>query len=203
MLVRVRASSANPADWHIMRGEPFIARLQSGLRTPKIAILGGDVAGVVEAVGDGVTRFQPGDEVFGDLFGGLGFGGFAEYVATKEQSLVAKPGNVSFEEAAATPLAGITALQGVRDHGHVRAGQQVLVNGASGGVGTFAVQIAKQLGAEVTGVCSTGNLELVRSIGADAVIDYTQQDFTRDGPAVRRHHRLPSATDRSPTTSAR
>lgn len=181
VLVRVRASSANPADWHIMRGEPFIARLSSGLRTPKIATLGGDVAGVVEAVGDGVTRFQPGDEVLGDLFGGLGFGGFAEYVATKEHALVSKPDNVSFEEAAATPLAGVTALQGVRDHAQVQAGQRVLVNGASGGVGTFAVQIAKHLGAEVTGVCSTGNVELVRSIGADAVIDYTQQDFSRDG----------------------
>jgi len=181
VLVQVHASSANPADWHIMRGEPFLARLQMGLRRPKLAILGGDVAGRVESVGRGVTRFQPGDEVFGDLFGGQQFGGFAEYAVTSEASLVPKPSNVSFEEAAAVPLAGLTALQAVRERGAVQPGQRVLINGAAGGVGTFAVQLAKHFGAEVTGVCSTRNLELVRSIGAEHVIDYTEEDFTRDG----------------------
>ncbi len=181
VLVRVRAASANPADWHLMRGEPFLARLQAGLRKPKRAILGADVAGTVEAVGTEVTRFQPSDEVFGELFSSLRFGGFAEYAAVPRRALVHKPANVTFEEAAAVPLAAITALQALRDAGHLEEGQRVLINGASGGVGTYAVQLARHFGAEVTGVTSTRNLELVRSIGADHVVDYTEHDFTREG----------------------
>ena len=177
VLVRIRAAGVNPADWAIMSGLPYIARPVYGLRKPKNAVRGTDVAGTVEAVGTGVTRLQPGDEVFG-WCSGLG-GAFAEYASVSEEALALKPANLSFEQAAAVPMAGLVALQALRDHGGVRAGQKVLINGASGGIGTFAVQIAKALGAEVTGVCSTRNVEMVRSIGADHVIDYTREDFTQ------------------------
>jgi len=176
VLVRVRAAGVNPADWAIMSGLPYIARPVYGMRKPKNAVRGTDVAGQVEAVGTGVTRFQPGDEVFGWCIGA-----YAEYAAVSEGALVLKPANLTFEQAAAVPMAGLVALQALRDHGNVQAGQTVLVNGASGGIGTFAVQIAKSLGADVTGVCSTRNMDMVRSIGADHVIDYTQKDFTRSG----------------------
>jgi NADPH:quinone reductase-like Zn-dependent oxidoreductase len=176
VLVRVRAAGVNPGDWAIVSGLPYIARPVYGLRKPKNAVRGTDVAGTVDAVGTGVTRLQPGDEVFG-WCGGLG-GAFAEYASVSEDALAPKPANLTFEQAAAVPMAGLVALQALRDHGNVRAGQRVLINGASGGIGTFAVQIAKALGAEVTGVCSTRNVEMVRSIGADHVIDYTQEDFT-------------------------
>jgi NADPH:quinone reductase-like Zn-dependent oxidoreductase len=179
VLVRVRAASVNPGDWAIMGGLPYIARPVYGLRKPKNRVRGTDVAGQVEAVGTSVTRFRPGDEVFGSSKD-LG-GAFAEYAAVSEDALALKPANLTFEQAAAVPMAGYVALQALRDHGKVQAGQKVLVNGASGGIGTFAVQIAKSLGAEVTGVCSTGNVDLVRSIGADHVIDYTKEDFTRTG----------------------
>ena len=175
VLVKVIAASANPADWHMIRGEPKFARLAFGLFKPKKVIPGIDIAGKVEAVGKNVKEFQPGDEVFGDC----GWGGaFAEYACVTENRLVPKPANISFEEAASVFVAAITALQGLRDKGKIQSGQKVLINGASGGVGTFAVQLAKYFGAEVTGVCSTRNLELVRSIGADKVIDYTKEDFT-------------------------
>src|SRR5215207_6261471 len=177
VMVRVRAASVNPADWAIMSGLPYIARPVYGLRKPKTAVRGTDVAGTVEAVGTGVTRMQSGEEVFG-WCSGLG-GAFAEYASVSEDSLALKPANLSFEQAAAVPMAGLVALQALRDHGGVRAGQKVLINGASGGIGTFAVQIAKALGAEVTGVCSTRNVDMVRSIGADHVIDYTREDFTQ------------------------
>ena len=180
VLLKVHAASANPADWHLMRGAPFTARFEMGFPKPKNTILGSDIAGRVEAVGSNVTQFQPGDEVFGDKFL-CGFGGFAEYVAVAENRIALKPANLTFEEAAAVPLAAFTALQGLRDKGQIQSGQKVLINGASGGVGTFAVQIAKSFGAEVTGVCSTRNLDMVRSIGADHVIDYTQEDFTKNG----------------------
>jgi len=163
-----------------VRGEPFIARLQLGLRTPKDTVLGCDVAGQVEAVGKNVTTFQPGDEVFGSPFA-HGGGALAEYARLSDALLTLKPANLSFEHAAALPLAALTALQGLRDHGRIEPGHRVLIIGASGGVGTFAVQIAKAFGAEVTGVCSTRNVDLVRSIGADHVIDYTQEDFTQSG----------------------
>jgi 2-desacetyl-2-hydroxyethyl bacteriochlorophyllide A dehydrogenase len=176
ILVKIQAASANPLDWHLMRGAPFLARLAGGLRKPKDPRLGADFAGRVEAVGTNVTQFQPGDEVFG-----AGTGSFAEYASVPENTLALKPTKSSFEEAAAIPVAAITALQGLRDKGQIQSRQKVLVNGASGGVGTFAVQIAKAFGAEVTGVCSTRNLDLVRSIGADHVIDYTQEDFTKNG----------------------
>jgi NADPH:quinone reductase-like Zn-dependent oxidoreductase len=176
VLVRVQATSVNPADWHFMRGEPYIARMQAGLRRPKNAVLGCDLAGRVEAVGEGVTGTQPGDEVFGCTFM-RGFGAFAESVAVSENLLEPKPGNLTFEHAAAVPIAALTALQGLRDHGRIESGQKALIIGASGGVGTFAVQIAKSLGAEVTGVCSTRKVEMVRSLGADHVIDYTQENF--------------------------
>ena len=179
VLVKVHSVSANPLDWHIMRGEPFLARLEMGLRKPKISILGADLAGRVEAIGKNVQVFQVGDEVFGDVFES-DLGSFAEYVCVPEGALVLKPSNLSFESAAAVPIAALTALQGLRK-GQIKSGQKVLINGASGGVGTFAVQIAKSFGAEVTGVCSTRNLEMVRSIGADFVVDYTQEDFTRNG----------------------
>ena len=180
VLVHVHAAGVNPADWAIMSGLPYIARPVYGLRKPKNAVRGTDVAGTVEAVGADVTRFQPGDEAFG-WCGGLG-GAFAEYAAASEDALTPKPANLTFEQAAAVPMAGLVALQALRDHGGVRAaGQKVLVNGASGGIGTFAVQIAKALGAEVTGVCSTRNVDMVRSIGADHVVDYTKEDFTRSG----------------------
>jgi NADPH:quinone reductase-like Zn-dependent oxidoreductase len=174
--VRVRAASVNAADWYDITGEPWVARPMTGLRRPKgTRFTGRDFAGTVEAVGSGVTDLQPGDDVFGAIAGG---GSFAEYVAVTS-GVARKPENLTFEEAAAVPLAAITALQGLRDHGQVQSGQKVLVNGASGGVGTFAVQIAKALGADVTAVCSTRNVEQARSLGADRVIDYTQDDFTR------------------------
>jgi NADPH:quinone reductase-like Zn-dependent oxidoreductase len=176
-LVRVRAASANPADWHFMRGLPYIMRPQSGLGKPKNRILGRDIAGQVEAVGQDVTRFRPGDEVFANVE----TGGFAEYTSVSEGLLELKPTSLSFEHAAAVPLAALTALQGLRDVGQVRPEQKVLIIGASGGVGTFAVQIAKSFGAHVTAVCSTRNVEMVSSLGADHVIDYTQEDFARSG----------------------
>lgn len=174
VLVRVHAAAANPLDWHSLRGEPYVGRLGMGLRKPRVIRLGVDFAGTVEAVGRAVTAFRPGDEVFGARTGA-----FAEYVVVREGLVVAKPSNVTFEEAAAVPVAALTALQALRDHGKVERGQKVLINGASGGVGTFAVQLAKVMGAEVTAVASTRNLELVRSIGADHVVDYTNQDFTK------------------------
>jgi NADPH:quinone reductase-like Zn-dependent oxidoreductase len=175
LLVRVHAASVNPLDWHYMTGSPYIMRLGAGLGAPEDPRMGVDFAGTVEAVGRNVTHFKPGDEVFGGRDGA-----FAEYVTVRETRAVAlKPSNMSFAQAAAVPIAGITALQALRDTGQLRAGQKVLINGASGGVGTFAVQIAKSLGAEVTGVCSTRNLDMVRSIGADHVIDYTREDFTK------------------------
>ena len=180
VLVRVRATSVNPYDWHFIRGEPFVARLMSGglgLRGPKLSILGCDMAGQVAAVGRDVTQFAPGDEVFALLPGG----GFGEYVTVTEDLLARKPGPLSFEQAAAVPMAAVTALVGLRDQGRIQSGQEVLINGASGGVGTFAVQIARALGATVTGVCSARHADLVRSIGAAEVIDYSKQDFTRSG----------------------
>ena len=177
VLIKVRAAAVNPLDWHTMEGLPYIIRpMATGLRKPKSPRLGVDLAGQVEAVGKNVTQLKPGDEVFG-----TGGGAFSEYVRARETKLVLKPANVTFEQAAGVPVAALTALQGLRDYGKVKPGQKVLINGASGGVGTFAVQIAKWLGAEVTGVCSTRNLELVRSHGADHVIDYTKEDFTK-GP---------------------
>ena len=180
VLLKVHAASVNPADWHLLRGEPYIARLQLGLRKPKERVLGCDVAGHVEALGKNVTMLQPADEVFGSPFM-HGFGAFAESVCVSEELLAPKPATLSFEQAAAVPLAASTALQGLRDHGRIEPGQKVLIIGASGGVGTFAVQIAKYFDAEVTGVCSTRNVEMVRSLGADHVIDYTKEDFTRSG----------------------
>jgi NADPH:quinone reductase-like Zn-dependent oxidoreductase len=175
VLVRVHAAAINPLDWHYLTGTPYVMRLESGLGRPKSDRLGVDFAGTVAAVGPGVTRFKPGDAVFGSKWGA-----FAEYVVVREdRALVPKPGHLSFEQAAAVPVAGVTALQGLRDKGGIRAGQKILVNGASGGVGTFAVQIANAFGAEVTGVSSSRNVELVRSLGARHSIDYTQEDFTR------------------------
>jgi NADPH:quinone reductase-like Zn-dependent oxidoreductase len=176
ILVRVHAASVNPLDWHFIEGTPYVMRAMGvGLRKPKDTRLGVDYAGTVEAVGKNVTQFKPGDEVFGGRTGA-----FAEYVCARAAGGVAlKPASITFEQAAAVPIAGITALQGVRDKGKVQPGQKVLINGASGGVGTFAVQIAKFYGADVTGVCSTRNLDLVRSLGADQVIDYTKDDFTK------------------------
>jgi NADPH:quinone reductase-like Zn-dependent oxidoreductase len=176
VLIKVRAASVNPFDWHFMRGTPYFVRAIAGLRKPKITGLGVDVAGQVEAVGRNVTELKPGDEVFGGCRGA-----FAEYVCTSASALVTKPRNVTFEQAASVPVAAYTALQALRDKGHTQAGQKVLINGAAGGVGTFAVQIAKSFGADVTGVCSTRNVDMVRSIGADRVIDYTQADFTKSG----------------------
>ncbi|MFZ1085020.1 MAG: NAD(P)-dependent alcohol dehydrogenase [Terracidiphilus sp.] len=176
VLIKVRAASVNPLDWHFMRGEPWPIHLMLGLRKPKEIRLGVDVAGVVDAVGKDVTQFKPGDEVFGGCRGA-----FAEYVNAKEDTLALKPASLSFESAAAVPIAAITALQGLRDTGKIKPGQKVLVDGASGGVGTFAIQIAKAFGAEVTAVCSTRNLDQARSLGADYVIDYTREDFTRNG----------------------
>jgi len=176
VLIKVRAAAVNPLDWHFMRGTPYLMRAMAGLRKPKVSRLGVDVAGEVEAVGQNVTRFKPGDAVFGGRTGA-----FAEYVCAREDhALTRKPPNVTFEQAASVPIAGVTALQALRDKGRLKAGQKVLINGASGGVGTFAVQIAKTFGAEVTGVCSTKNVQLVRSLGADRVIDYTKDDFTKD-----------------------
>lgn len=181
VLVRVRATSVNPYDWHHMRGEPRIARLMPGTvgpRAPKFRILGCDMAGQVEAAGPDVTGFRPGDDVFALLEQG---GGFAEYVSVPERLLAPKPANLSYEQAAAVPMAAVTALLGLRDIGRIEPGQQVLVNGASGGVGTFAVQIARALGARVDAVCSAPHADLVRSIGAEHVIDYAKEDFTRSG----------------------
>lgn len=173
ILVKVHAAAVNPLDWHYMRGSPYIMRLESGLGTPDDVRMGVDFAGIVEAVGKDVEQFEPGDEVFGGRSGA-----FAEYVTVREdRAVVLKPENLSFEQAAAVPIAAITALQAIRDKGKVQARQKVLINGASGGVGTFAVQIAKSYGAEVTGVCSTRNVEMVRSIGADHVIDYTEENY--------------------------
>ena len=172
VLVRVHGSAANPYDWHFIRGEPYFMRLMFGLRAPKRNALGVDFSGVVEEVGQEVTAFKPGDEVYG-----MCDGAFAEYLCAPESEVTLKPKSLGFDLAAAVPLAGLTALQGLRDSGRLRPGQRVLIIGASGGVGTFAVQIAKDLGAHVTGVCSTRNLEMVRSLGADEVIDYTRQDF--------------------------
>jgi len=178
VLIRVQAASVNPADWHMLRADPFLIRLMGdGLLKPKNKILGIDAAGQVEAVGRSVKEFQPGDAVFGTSQ----YGGFAEYVCAREDRLVLKPPGTSCEQAAAVPVAAISALQGLRDKGRIQRGQKVLINGASGGVGTFAVQIAKAFETEVTGVCSTKNLNMVRSIGADHVIDYTREDFTRNG----------------------
>ena len=176
VLIRVHAACVNPLDWHFMRGTPYVVRLVAGLQKPKNPRLGVDVAGQVEAVGKGITRFKPGDEVFGSCRGA-----FAEYVCTSEPAVVLKPKNVTAEQAASAPVAAFTALQSLRDKGHIRAGHNVLVNGAAGGVGTFGVQIAKSYGAIVTGVCSTRNVEMVRSIGADRAIDYKKQDFTQSG----------------------
>lgn len=184
VLVRVRATSINPYDWHNMRGEPRIARLMRsgfGLRHPTLSILGCDMAGEVEAVGPDVTRFRPGD----DVYALLRQGGFAEYVCVREDLLAPMPENLSYEQAAAVPMAAVTALLGLRDQGRIQPGQTVLVNGASGGVGTFAVQLARASGAKVVGVCGTRNVDLVRSIGADEVIDYGTEDFTRNGNRQR------------------
>ena len=180
VLIRIHAASANAADWHLLRGDPFLLRLGYGLLKPNNTILGADIAGRVEAVGNNVTQFQPGDEVFGDI-SGCGLGGFAEYVSVPEHAVISKPASMTFEEAAAVPMAAVTALQGLRDKGQIQPGQKVLIHGASGGVGTFAVQIAKAFRAEVTAVCSTRKVDLVRSIGADHVIDYTHEDFTKNG----------------------
>ncbi len=177
VLVRVHAASVHVGDWILMTGSPFVMRFATGLRKPKNPVPGTDVAGTVEAVGQGVQRLRPGDEVFGWCAGA-----FAEYASASEDQFVLKPANLSFEQAAAVGVSATTALQLLRDNGKVRPGQRVLINGASGGVGTFAVQIAKAFGAEVTGVCSTRNVDLVRSIGADDVIDYTREDFTAIGP---------------------
>ena len=175
LLIRVHGASVNPLDWHYMEGTPYLGRLvEFGLLKPKVARLGVDYAGTVDAVGKNVTQFKPGDEVYGNRFGA-----FAEYVVASEKALALKPANLTFEQAASVPVAAVTALQALRDKGKIEPGQKVLINGASGGVGTFAVQIAKSFGAEVTGVCSGRNAEMVRSIGADHVIDYTKEDFTK------------------------
>jgi NADPH:quinone reductase-like Zn-dependent oxidoreductase len=175
VLVKVHAAAINPLEWHFMQGTPYIMRLGVGLRKPKDTRLGVDYSGTIEAVGKNVTRFKPGDEVFGGRDGAL-----AEYVCARaDRGIALKPANITFDQAAGVPIAGVTALQGLRDSGHIQAGQKVLINGASGGVGTFAVQIAKSFGANVTGVCSTRHVDLVRSLGADQVIDYTKEDFTK------------------------
>jgi NADPH:quinone reductase-like Zn-dependent oxidoreductase len=180
VLIKVHAASANVGDWRALRGTPFLVRLMMGPIRPKVKILGAEVAGRVEAVGSNAKRFQVGDEVFGDL-ADCGRGGFAEYVCAREDVLALKPANMTFEEVATVPFGAGTALQGLRDKGQIQPGLKVLINGASGGVGMFAVQIAKSFGAEVTGVCSTAKMDMVRSIGADHVIDYTKEDFTRNG----------------------
>jgi NADPH:quinone reductase-like Zn-dependent oxidoreductase len=186
VLVKVLGASVNAADWHVLRGKPLFSRATLGLLRPKHQILGVDIAGQVEAVGGGVTRFKPGDQVYANLLD-HGYGGFAEYVSVPVGVLSLKPANLSFEEAAAVPMAATTALQGLGRHGALQPAQQVLINGASGGVGSFAVQLAKASGVEVTAVTSTGNLDLVRSLGADEVIDYANEDFARTG---RRYNRI-------------
>jgi NADPH:quinone reductase-like Zn-dependent oxidoreductase len=181
VLVKIQAASVNAYDWHLVRADIFLVRLTGGsLLKPKNPIPGADIAGRIEAVGANAKQFRAGEEVFGDI-AASGSGGWAEYVAVPESQLAPKPTTLTFEEAAAVPMAGITALQGLRDQGHIQAGQKVLINGASGGVGTFAIQIAKYFGAEVTAVCSTRNLDQARTLGADHVIDYTQEDFTQNG----------------------
>jgi NADPH:quinone reductase-like Zn-dependent oxidoreductase len=180
VLVKVLAASVNAADWHLLRGKPLFSRATLGLLRPKHKILGGDIAGQVEAVGSDVTRFTSGDEVYANLLD-HGYGGFADYVAVPADVMALKPANLSFEEAAAVPMAAVTALQGLGHHGAIQPTQRVLINGGTGGVGSFAVQLAKAYGAEVTAVTSTGNLDLVRSLGADHVVDYTTTDFTRGG----------------------
>jgi len=177
VLIKVHAASVNALDWHLLTADIFLVRLEMGLLKPKRRIRGADIAGRVEAVGKNITQFKPGDEVFGDT----GHGSFAEYALARERDLVLKPANLSFEQAAAVPVAAVTALQGLRDHGQIQAGQEVLINGAAGGVGTFAVQIAKAFGAEVTAVCSARNIEQAHSLGADHVIDYAKEDFTKSG----------------------
>ena len=195
VLVKIQAAAATIGDVIIVKGEPFVVRFLTGLREPKHKIPGKEMAGRVEAVGKNVKQFQPGDEVFGDL-SVCGFGAFSEYVAVPERAIALKPANLTFEEAAAVPESSVVALQGLRDKGKIQPGQKVLINGASGGVGTFAVQIAKSFGAEVTAVCSTKNLAMARSIGADHVIDYTREDFTQNGHrydlilAANGYHRL-------------
>ncbi|HEV2928753.1 MAG TPA: NAD(P)-dependent alcohol dehydrogenase [Propionibacteriaceae bacterium] len=186
VLVKMRAASVNAADWHLLRGKPLFSRATLGLLRPKHQILGVDIAGQVEAVGSGVTGFQPGDQVYANLLD-QGYGGFAEYAVVPVDVMAAKPANLSFEEAAAVPMAAVTALQGLGRHGQLQPEQTVLINGGTGGVGSFAVQLAKAFGAEVTAVTSTPNLELVRSLGADHVLDYTTTDFTRGG---RRYDRI-------------
>ena len=182
VLIKIHAASVNARDWRFMRAKPFFIRLRpGGFLQPKNKILGADLAGRVEAIGNNVKQFRPGDEVFGYLPSATGRGTFTEYVCAKENMITLKPANITFEQAAAVPVAAMTALQGLRDKGNIQPGQKVLINGASGGVGTFAVQIAKAFGAEVTAVCSTRNLELVRSLGADHVIDYKVEDFTQNG----------------------
>jgi NADPH:quinone reductase-like Zn-dependent oxidoreductase len=188
VLIKVRAASVNPLDWHYMRGTPYFLRMAAGLSKPKVSRLGVDVAGPVEAVGRSVTRFKPGDEVFGACRGA-----FAEYACASEKAFAIKPDNVMFEQAASVPIAALSALQALRrgglgSPGQIEPGQKVLINGAAGGVGTFAVQIAKAFGADVTGVCSTRNVEMVRSIGADRVIDYTREDFTKGGQGGDRRY---------------
>ncbi len=180
VLVKVYAVSVNSADLHLLRADPFLIRLSSGLFKPKNKILGSDIAGRVDVVGSNVKQFKVGDEVFGDI-SACGWGGFAEYACAREDAFALKPANLSFEEAAAVPMAAVTALQGIRHAGGIQPGQKVLINGASGGVGSFAVQLAKSSGAEVTAVCSTRNVEMARSLGADHVIDYLQEDFTKNG----------------------
>jgi NADPH:quinone reductase-like Zn-dependent oxidoreductase len=177
LLIRVRAAGVDPGVWHLMTGRPYLVRAMGfGIRAPKFRVRGRDVAGTVEALGTGVTRFKVGDEVFG-----VSDGSFAEYVSAREDKLAMKPANLTFEQAAVVPISGITALQGIRDAGKVQRGQKVLIIGAAGGVGSFAVQIAKALGAEVTGVCSTSKTDLVRQLGADHVIDHTREDFSSSG----------------------
>src|SRR5262252_121334 len=176
VLVRVRAAAVNALDWHFVRGDPYLARLSLGLRRPSVPVRGRDFAGLVEAVGPGVTTLEPGDEVYGEAKGS-----FAEYAVATLDAIERKPANLSFEQAAAIPVAGVTALMGVRDAAGIHKGQTILINGASGGVGPYAVQLAKEYGAEVTAVCRTRNVELVRSVGADHVVDYTREDFTRGG----------------------
>jgi NADPH:quinone reductase-like Zn-dependent oxidoreductase len=178
VLIKVRAASLNAYDWHMLTADIALVRMEAGLRKPKNTRLGADISGQVEAVGSSVKQFRPGDEVFGDI----GAAGFAEYVCAREKLLVLKSPSMTFEEAAATPMAALTALQGLRDSGQIKPGQKVLINGASGGVGTFALQIARSFGAEVTAVTSTSNLDQARALGADHVIDYTKENFTKNGP---------------------
>ena len=180
VLIRIHAASVNAYDWHLLRADPFLVRLSMGFFRPRNPMLGADVAGQIVAIGRDVTQFKPGDEIYGDL-SACGNGGFAEYVAVPEKYVARKPASLTFKQAAAVPMAAVTALQGLRDVGSVQPGHKVLINGASGGVGTFAVQIAKALGAEVTAVCSTSKIDLTQSLGADHVIDYAKEDFTRNG----------------------